>query len=80
MRHRGTGNGFPGAAAADHDAVVAKATAKRKIRFSMWLPDDLHERLERAAEIDHRTKSAFTIVALQRALDEFEAAESARKK
>ena len=79
-RHHGASSRFPRAYPAADDAAVAKAPSKRKIRISMWLPPDLHERLERAAEADHRTKTAFTIVALKRALDEFEASEVVRKK
>lgn len=57
---------------------MTKGEEKRTDRVSMRLPESLAARLERAAIIDRRTKADTTIIALERYLDDFEAANAAR--
>lgn len=52
---------------------MAKGPEKRDVRFSMRIPTSLHARLRRAADADRRTMADFTIIVLERALDEIEA-------
>jgi hypothetical protein len=56
---------------------MAKGPEKRTHRVSMRIPESLHKRLEKAAHADRRTMADFTIIVLERALDEFEAKEAA---
>lgn len=57
---------------------MAKGKEKRTHRLSMRLPESLHKRLRTASETDRRTMADFAIIAIERALDEFEAEQAAR--
>lgn len=59
------------------DRAVPKTTIKR---VPLRLPAALHDRLRKAAAIDRRSMNDFMIIALERALDTFEAEQAARKK
>jgi predicted DNA-binding protein len=61
------------------DPRVTKGSEKRDIRFSMRLPTSLHSRLRKAAEADRRTMGDFAIIAIERAVEEFEATIAAKK-
>jgi predicted DNA-binding protein len=61
------------------DHRVAKGAEKRDIRFSLRLPSSLHTRLRKVADADRRTLADFTLIALEHAIDEFEAAVVAKK-
>ena len=61
------------------DPDVAKGSEKRDIRFSLRIPSSLHARLRKAADADRRTMADFTLIALEHAVDEFEAAVAAKK-
>lgn len=75
-RHDGPSVCFLDAAQAATILAMSKGPEKRDIRFSMRIPDTLHKRLKRASDADRRTMADFTIIALERALDEFEAAQA----
>lgn len=45
----------------------------------MRLPASLHSRLRKAAEADRRTMGDFAIIAIERAVEEFEATIAAKK-
>jgi uncharacterized protein (DUF1778 family) len=62
----------------DHHRV-AKGAEKRDVRFSLRIPSSLRARLRKAADADRRTMADFTLIALERAVDEFEAAVTATK-
>jgi len=59
---------------------MAKGPQKTEVRLSLTLSVDLHKRLAAVAKVDKRTMKAFAEVAVERAVDEFEAAMAARKK
>lgn len=61
------------------DHHVTKGTEKRDIRFSLRIPSSLHTRLRKVAEADRRTMADFTLIALEHAVEAFEAAASAKK-
>jgi uncharacterized protein (DUF1778 family) len=58
---------------------VTKGAEKRDIRFSLRVPASLHVRLRKAAEADRRTMADFTLIALEHAIEAFEAAVAAKK-
>jgi predicted DNA-binding protein len=58
---------------------VAKGAEKRDIRFSFRMPSSLHVRLRKAADADRRTMADFTLIALEHAVEAFEAAAAAKK-
>ena len=58
---------------------VTKGSEKRDVRFSMRLPTSLHTRLRKVAEADRRTMGDFAIIAIERAVEEFEATIAAKK-
>lgn len=68
-----------GSSSAVDDLGVTKGSEKRDIRFSLRIPASLHVRLRKAADADRRTMADFTLIALERAVEEFEAALAARK-
>lgn len=53
---------------------MTKGAEKRDIRFSLRIPSSLHARLRKAADADRRTMADFTLIAVERAVEEFEAA------
>jgi uncharacterized protein (DUF1778 family) len=59
--------------------LVTKGAEKRDIRFSLRIPASLHARLRKAAEADRRTMADFTLIALEHAVEGFEAALAAKK-
>jgi uncharacterized protein (DUF1778 family) len=59
---------------------VAKGSEKRDIRFSMRIPTSVHARLRRAADADRRTMADFVLIVVERALEEFETAQAARRR
>jgi hypothetical protein len=61
------------------DHCMAKGAEKRDIRFSLRIPSSLHTRLRKVADADRRTMADFTLIALERAVDEFETMLAARK-
>jgi len=58
---------------------VTKGSEKRDVRFSMRLPTSLHIRLRKVSEADRRTMGDFAIIAIERAVEEFEATIAAKK-
>jgi hypothetical protein len=60
--------------------AMATGPKKTKVRLSLPLPVALHARLEKVAEADRRSMKDFAIIALERAIDDFEAAQAAKKK
>lgn len=68
-----------GSRSAVDDLGVTKGPEKRDIRFSLRIPASLHARLRKAADADRRTMADFTLIALERAVEEFEAALAAKK-
>ncbi len=61
------------------DSRVTKGAEKRDIRFSLRIPSSLHARLRKAADADRRTMADFTLIALEHAVEAFEAAAAAKK-
>jgi predicted DNA-binding protein len=61
------------------DHRVSKGAEKRDIRFSLRIMSSLHTRLRKVADADRRTMADFTLIALENAIDEFEAAVAAKK-
>lgn len=70
---------LPGSCSAVDDLRVTKGSEKRDIRFSLRIPGSLHVRLRKAADADRRTMADFTLIALERAVEDFEAALAAKK-
>lgn len=58
---------------------MAKGAEKRDIRFSLRIPSSLHVRLRKAADADRRTMADFTLIALEKAVEDFELALAAKK-
>lgn len=53
---------------------------RRLTRLCMWMPDNLHARLRKVAEIERRTMADTGIIAIERYLDAAEAEHAARKR
>lgn len=53
---------------------------KRRTRLCMWLPDNLHARLRKVADLERRTMADTGIIAVERYLDAVEAELAERKK
>lgn len=53
---------------------------KRLKRVCMWLPDSLHTRLRKVADLKRRTMADTAIIAVERYLDATEAEQAERKK
>ena len=54
-------------------------TAKTEVRLSLTLPVDLHARLLAVSKLDRRSMKDFALIAVERAVAEFEAQHAAKK-
>lgn len=79
MRQEAYSGRFTGARQVADYPGVTKGSEKRDIRFSLRIHSSLHARLRKAADADRRTMADFTLIALERAVEEFEAAIAAKK-
>jgi predicted DNA-binding protein len=53
---------------------VTKGDEKRDVRFSFRMPASLHARLLKVSTADRRTMADFALIAVEKAVEEFEAA------
>lgn len=59
---------------------MSEASKRRLKRICVWIPEHLHKRLRDVAEVERRTMAATGIIAIEQYIEEFEAAQAARKK
>lgn len=59
---------------------MSEGPKKRLKRICVWVPEGLHTRLRKVADIERRTMADTSIIAIERYLEAFEAEQSARRK